>query len=433
MKILVIGSGGREHALCLALSQSPRCESLFVLPGNPGMKAVSKLEFIPGKVTDLEYILKTSQELAIDLVVVGPEDPLSLGLADLLRSHGISVYGPGKFAAQLESSKAFSKEFMKKYNIPTANYKTVENFEDAKYVIKHWPEESGIVVKASALAQGKGVVVAQDKDEAIKACFDFFENDECSITTDKIVLEERLIGEELSSFAICDGHDYFYLGHACDYKRVHDNDLGPNTGGMGGYTPNRWPGPKAIEQIHDIVKKTINGMKEEGFLFIGTLFIGLMINGDEVKVIEFNVRLGDPETQMLLPRVQGDLASLLFKASTESLKDQHDVKLDDNECVHIVLTSGGYPSVDKTPLLLNQEIHGFETINDPDLFLYFAGVKTNPEGKLVNSGGRVLGVTAKAETIEQARKMAYEAIQKINFSGSHYRRDIAKIQRGHLR
>ncbi|PIP96256.1 MAG: phosphoribosylamine--glycine ligase [Bdellovibrio sp. CG12_big_fil_rev_8_21_14_0_65_39_13] len=433
MKILVIGSGGREHALCLALSQSPSCESLFVLPGNPGMKAVSKLEFIPGKVTDLEYILKTSQELAIDLVVVGPEDPLSLGLADLLRSHGISVYGPGKFAAQLESSKAFSKEFMKKYNIPTANYKTVENFEDAKYVIKHWPEESGIVVKASALAQGKGVVVAQDKDEAIKACFDFFENDECSITTDKIVLEERLIGEELSSFAICDGHDYFYLGHACDYKRVHDNDLGPNTGGMGGYTPNRWPGPKAIEQIHDIVKKTINGMKEEGFLFIGTLFIGLMINGDEVKVIEFNVRLGDPETQMLLPRVQGDLASLLFKASTESLKDQHDVKLDDNECVHIVLTSGGYPSVDKTPLLLNQEIHGFETINDPDLFLYFAGVKTNPEGKLVNSGGRVLGVTAKAETIEQARKMAYEAIQKINFSGSHYRRDIAKIQRGHLR
>jgi len=433
MKILVIGSGGREHALCLALSQSPSCESLFVLPGNPGMKAVSKLEFIPGKVTDLEYILKTSQELAIDLVVVGPEDPLSLGLADLLRSHGISVYGPGKFAAQLESSKAFSKEFMKKYNIPTANYKTVENFEDAKYVIKHWPEESGIVVKASALAQGKGVVVAQDKDEAIKACFDFFENDECSITTDKIVLEERLIGEELSSFAICDGHDYFYLGHACDYKRVHDNDLGPNTGGMGGDTPNRWPGPKAIEQIHDIVKKTINGMKEEGFLFIGTLFIGLMINGDEVKVIEFNVRLGDPETQMLLPRVQGDLASLLFKASTESLKDQHDVKLDDNECVHIVLTSGGYPSVDKTPLLLNQEIHGFETINDPDLFLYFAGVKTNPEGKLVNSGGRVLGVTAKAETIEQARKMAYEAIQKINFSGSHYRRDIAKIQRGHLR
>ena len=433
MKILVIGSGGREHALCLALSQSLSCESLFVLSGNPGMKAVSKLEFIPGKVTDLEYILKTSQELAIDLVVVGPEDPLSLGLADLLRSHGISVYGPGKFAAQLESSKAFSKEFMKKYNIPTANYKTVENFEDAKYVIKHWPEESGIVVKASALAQGKGVVVAQDKDEAIKACFDFFENDECSITTDKIVLEERLIGEELSSFAICDGHDYFYLGHACDYKRVHDNDLGPNTGGMGGYTPNRWPGPKAIEQIHDIVKKTINGMKEEGFLFIGTLFIGLMINGDEVKVIEFNVRLGDPETQMLLPRVQGDLASLLFKASTESLKDQHDVKLDDNECVHIVLTSGGYPSVDKTPLLLNQEIHGFETINDPDLFLYFAGVKTNPEGKLVNSGGRVLGVTAKAETIEQARKMAYEAIQKINFSGSHYRRDIAKIQRGHLR
>jgi len=433
MRILVIGSGGREHAICLSLSQSPSCDSLYVLPGNPGMETVSHLQFIPGKVTDLELILKKSQELAIDLVVVGPEDPLSLGLADLLRSHGIAVYGPGKFAAQLESSKAFSKEFMKKYDIPTAKYKTVDNFEDAQYVIKHWPAHSGIVVKASALAQGKGVVVAEDKDEAIKACFDFFENDECSINTDKIVLEERLIGEELSSFAICDGHDYFYLGHACDYKRINDNDQGPNTGGMGGYTPNLWPSSKAIDQINDIIKKTINGIKNEGSLFIGTLFVGLMINGDDVKVIEFNVRLGDPETQMLLPRVLGDFASLLHKAATENIKDQNDIKLDQNECVHIVLTSGGYPSVDKTPLLTDQIIHGYESVHNPDLFLYFAGVKKNENNKLVNSGGRVLGITAKAKTIELARELAYQSISKIHFKGSHFRRDIAKVQRGHLR
>lgn len=434
MKILVIGSGGREHALCRALSTSSSCSELYVLPGNPGMKEITSLKFVSGKVTDLDFILTASQDLKIDLVVVGPEDPLSLGLADLLRTHKIAVYGPDQFAAQLESSKAFSKDFMLKYNIPTANYKTVDNFEDAKFVINHWPNTNGIVVKASALAQGKGVVVSESKEEAIKACFDFFENEDCSITTDKIVLEERLRGEELSAFAICDGYRFFYLGHACDYKRVFDNDKGPNTGGMGGYTPAQWPSQNAQKQIDDIFKKVIAGMKNEGSLFIGTLFLGAMIEGDQVNVIEFNVRLGDPETQMLLPRVKGDLAQLFYQAATQNLNPSAEISLDDLFSVHVVMTSGGYPSTDKTPMILNQTITGFDHLNSDNVHLYFAGVKSDETtGSLVNSGGRVLGVTAKARTIDEARSMAYQTINKIHFNGAHFRSDIAKVQRGHLR
>ncbi|GAB4015575.1 MAG: phosphoribosylamine--glycine ligase [Bdellovibrio sp.] len=435
LNVLVLGSGGREHALCESVLKSDLLKRLFVMPGNAGMKRNPKINVINGKVTDFDAIDSVIQVNQIDLVIVGPEDPLAMGIADHLSAKNISVYGPKKFAAQLESSKAFSKEFMKKYEIPTAQYRTVYNLDQAKSIISGWKPASPIVVKASALAQGKGVVVAQSKDEAVEACRLFFDDPECSVKTDSIVLEEFLEGEELSAFAICDGQRYFYLGHACDYKRVKDGDLGPNTGGMGGYTPKQWPNNKVILKIHEIVQKVINGMKSEGHEFLGTLFVGSMIKGDDVKVVEFNVRLGDPETQMLLPRVQGDLLEAFYFAACGKLNElSRPLTLSDSSAVHIVLTSGGYPTIDQTPMSLHHPIHidAIFTSAD-DVFLFFAGVGENEEGQLINTGGRVLGVTALGSDLELARTKAYQAVSAIHFKDSHYRKDIAAYERGHTR
>lgn len=435
LKVLILGSGGREHALCFAISKSPMLSELFVLPGNPGIAKSLNVKLVSGNANDVDLVLSVAKKYEIDLVVVGPEDPLANGVSDVLNKSGIKVYGPDQYAAQLESSKAFSKDFMIKNKIKTAKYVTVHNFEEARSAILNWDKSSQIVVKASALAQGKGVIVSQSHEEALEACRSFFLDPECTVKTDKIVLEEFLKGEEVSAFAICDGTNYFYLGHACDYKRVFDQDKGPNTGGMGGYTPKDWPTTKAVQELNSIVLKVMQGMKNEGHPYVGTLFIGAMVDGDNVSVIEFNVRLGDPETQMLLPRIEGDLLEIFYQSALGDLtKLKSPPRLNSQVSVHVVMTSGGYPKTDKSPMSLGHKINlDSDFFNAKDNFIFFSGVKSNDSGELLNSGGRVLGVTAMADSIREARDKAYKLINVINFKDAHFRKDIALYERGNTR
>ncbi|MDO5786678.1 MAG: phosphoribosylamine--glycine ligase [Phascolarctobacterium sp.] len=419
MRILLIGGGGREHALAWKLVQSPKVEKLFAAPGNPGMALLQKCECINLNVDDLEGVADYAEEQSIDLTVVGPEAPLVAGLADVFKRRGLPVFGPSKDAAQLEGSKAFSKELMAKYNIPTAFFKICEDIETAKAYV----EEKGapIVVKADGLAAGKGVVVAMTKQEALDAIDEMMGDHKFGAAGARLVLEEYMEGEEASLLAFTDGKTVVPMIAAQDHKRVFDGDEGPNTGGMGTYAPAPvMTDVLRLKATELILKPVVEAMAKEGMPYQGCLYAGLMIKGDSVKVVEFNCRFGDPETQVVLPLLDGDLAEIMLACATGTL-DKAEVAWYNKAAVCVVMASGGYPeSYEK-----GKEITGLAAAEeDKDVVVFHAGTK-EAEGKIVTSGGRVLGVTAVDSSIRAARDRAYAAVEKIAFEKNFYRKDIA--------
>ena len=419
MRILLIGGGGREHALAWKLVQSPNVEKLYAAPGNPGMALLQKCECINLNVDDLEGVADYAEEKSIDLTVVGPEAPLVAGLADVFKRRGLPVFGPSKAAAQLEGSKAFSKELMAKYNIPTAFFKICEDIEAAKAYV----EEKGapIVVKADGLAAGKGVVVAMTKQEALDAIDDMMGDHKFGAAGARVVLEEYMEGEEASLLAFTDGKTVVPMIAAQDHKRVFDGDEGPNTGGMGTYAPAPvMTDILRLKATELVLKPVVAAMAKEGTPYQGCLYAGLMIKGDSVKVVEFNCRFGDPETQVVLPLLDGDLAEIMLACATGTL-DKVEVAWHDKAAVCVVMASGGYPeSYEK-----GKEITGLAAAEeDKDVVVFHAGTK-EADGKIVTSGGRVLGVTAVDANIKAARDRAYAAVEKIAFEKNFYRKDIA--------
>ena len=419
MRILLIGGGGREHALAWKLVQSPNVEKLYAAPGNPGMALLNKCECINLNVDDLEGVADYAEEKSIDLTVVGPEAPLVAGLADVFKRRGLPVFGPSKAAAQLEGSKAFSKELMAKYNIPTAFFKICEDIETAKAYV----EEKGapIVVKADGLAAGKGVVVAMTKAEALEAIDEMMGDHKFGAAGARLVLEEYMEGEEASLLAFTDGKTVVPMIAAQDHKRVFDGDEGPNTGGMGTYAPAPvMTDILRLKATELILKPVVEAMAKEGTPYQGCLYAGLMIKGDSVKVVEFNCRFGDPETQVVLPLLDGDLAEIMLACATGTL-DKVEVAWHDKAAVCVVMASGGYPeSYEK-----GKEITGLEAAaEDKNVVVFHAGTK-EADGKILTSGGRVLGVTAVDSSIKAARDRAYVAVEKIAFEKNFYRKDIA--------
>ncbi len=424
MKICIIGSGGREHALAWRMAKDPNVKKIIVIPGNPGMEN----DLISTHDLDIEDIFSLSHFLSvnkIDLTIIGPEKYLDLGIVDPLESMGHVVLGPNKAAAKLESSKSFSKEMMDKFNIPTAKSYVFDDYYNAIDFLNTWDMSKGVVVKADGLAAGKGVVVTFDKSEAMETIFDFMKNSKCSVKATRIIIEQCLNGVELSAFALCDGNDFQVLGHVTDYKRVYDNDKGPNTGGMGTYSSPNWPSTEIKTIIAErVFRPMIEGMKKESMPFKGILFAGLMLEGSNINVIEFNVRFGDPEAQALLPLLEGNLTQALFNAAKSNLKNTTPVTISNKSSVHVVMCSTNYPSIDGTKLLLGHEIILDKKINS---HIFYSGVQTNEVGKLVNSSGRVLGVTCLGDELEDARANTYKELSQINFEGAFWRSDIAKF------
>jgi len=418
-KIMVVGSGGREHALALALLDSPSVSEVFVVPGNAGTmrppsRSTKVLRNVAGVPLDVAKLERP------DLVVIGPEVPLCEGLSDQLSDAGILVYGPSKAAAQLEGSKAFMKDFVARHGLPTARYVTVTRPEDVQAAVHGFDVPP--VVKADGLCAGKGVVVAESYEEAIAAAQEMLSGQAFGDAGLKVVLEERLLGAEASIHAICDGTRAFLLPAAQDHKRIFDGDRGPNTGGMGTYAPAPLVTPELSARIAgEVIQPVLDGMREEGYPFVGTLFAGLMISpAGELKVLEFNVRFGDPETQVLMGVIAGDLAELLVSAARGRL-DSSALVVTDSQAICVVLAAHGYPGSVRTG-------DGISGIADAERIegvrVVHAGTKLNASGELVTAGGRVLGVTASGRTLQQAATRAYSAVDKISFSGVQFRRDI---------
>ncbi len=419
MRILLIGGGGREHALAWKLAQSDKVEKIFAAPGNPGIAMLKKCSCIDLKLDDLEKVADYAEEESIDLTVVGPEATLVAGIADVFKRRGLPVFGPSKAAAQLEGSKAFSKELMAKYNIPTAFFKICEDMETAKAYVKE--KGAPIVVKADGLAAGKGVVVAMTEEEALEAIEEMMGDHKFGNAGARVVLEEYMEGEEASLLAFTDGKTVVPMLAAQDHKRIFDNDQGPNTGGMGTYAP----APvmtdilrlKATERI---LKPVVAAMAKEGTPYQGCLYAGLMIKDDVIKVVEFNCRFGDPETQVVLPLLESDLAEIMLACATGTL-DQADVAWSDKAAVCVVMASGGYPESYET----GKVITGLaEADAQENTVVFHAGTK-NAAGSIVTAGGRVLSVTAVDDNIRAARDRAYAAVENIKFDGAFYRKDIA--------
>lgn len=417
--VLVIGSGGRENALALKISQSPSVGNLYCLPGNPGTSKICKNININS--FDFQRIFEFCQSEKIDLVVVGPEQPLVEGLSDFLRERGINVFGPSKLAAQIESSKAFAKQLMKQANVPTADYRefTRNEINDATDYLNF--SKYPVVIKADGLAAGKGVTICENFEQAIQTLENIFIKNVFGQSGDKIVVEEFLVGEEASVFAITDGKEFITLPPAQDHKRIGDNDTGKNTGGMGAYAPTPLIDVKLISEIKErIISPVINQLNKNGFPFIGCLYAGLIITNEGPKVIEFNCRFGDPETQVVLPLLEGDFLELLYSAAVGNL-NKNAVKYNGGSSVCIVAASEGYPDSYQKGF----EILGLE-LSDPEIIIYHAGT-SEKDGKIFTNGGRVLGVTSvlKENNILKAKEKAYEAISKICFEGIYYRTDIA--------
>ncbi|MBW2279644.1 MAG: phosphoribosylamine--glycine ligase [Deltaproteobacteria bacterium] len=416
MRVLVLGSGGREHALCWAIGRSPLVSQVVCAPGNDGMRGDARLA--PVDLTDLPSVVKLALEESADLVVVGPEDPLAAGVADVLREAGIVVFGPGREAAQLESSKLFAKQFMERHGIPTAGHRV---FEDAD-AAEAWVGERGgdCVVKADGLAAGKGVFVCTDVDAARAAVDEIMRDRRFGASGARVVIEERLVGEEISYYAICDGERWVPLGSAQDFKRALDGDRGENTGGMGAYSPVPFVDAALERRIHEqILDPVFSGMRAEGRPYRGVLFAGLiLVDGDPV-VIEFNCRFGDPETQALLFRLESDLVPVLEAAAEGRLPDDLEFRYGDPS-VAVVIASEGYPrSYPK-----GVPIEGLDAVEGPDLKCFHAASRLQG-GALVTNGGRVLCATARGASLEAARDRAYAAAERIAWPGAQYRRDIA--------
>ncbi len=438
MNILIIGSGGREDAFAWKFQQEEEVQNIYVTPGHSAMERFSKVTLWKDPVKEAVSLADKAREYKVDLVVCGPEAPLTEGVSAAFDRVGIAFFGPSEQAAQLEGSKIFSKEFMRVFDIPTAGFQVHENYESALSALEQWPMTTGLVIKADGLAGGKGVVVTYDIEEAKNTLYDFMKDPAVSVKTDRILFEHVLPGEEVSAFAFCNGEEFLFLGMACDHKRVNDGDNGPNTGGMGCYRELSWPTNDTSNKIIErVLKPTLKGMKERGTPFKGILFMGLMIDSlQDPYVIEYNVRFGDPEAQTLLPMIKGSLSSGLLGLCTEG-HFTTPLSLKEMASVHVVMTSGGYPSIGKHPMSLKHSIEIpkelMESKSDTEI-LFMAGVvnDNDKEGTFLNSGGRVLGVTVIDSDFEMARSKAYQWIEKISFKDAHYRRDIGANRRGHL-
>lgn len=414
MKILVVGSGGREHAIVRALRKSGRAEEIFVLPGNGGMKDDATL--VPIGAKDIPAITEFAAANKVDYAVVAPDDPLVLGAVDALESVGVPCFGPRKNAAIIEGSKAFSKELMKKYGIPTAKYETFDDLALARAYLDTLPEDGKIVVKADGLALGKGVIIAENRAEAKAAAESMMRDGKFGASGRRVVIEEFLTGPEVSVLSFTDGETVVPMVSSMDHKRARDNDEGLNTGGMGVVAPNPYYTEEtAAECMEKIFLPTVRAMKNEGRTFRGCLYFGLMLTPDGPKVIEYNCRFGDPETQAVLPLLESDLLEIMLACTEGRLKDV-EVRFSDKCSCCVVEASEGYPEKYET---------GYEISVDGDFGaeLYIAGAKCE-DGKLLTSGGRVLGVTAVADTLQAAVDKAYEEVKKVRFANAYYRRDI---------
>ena len=413
MNILVIGSGGREHALFRKLMESPQTDKIYAIPGNPGMGEMTDIS-----VSDNAAILRFAKEKEIGLVVVGPEVPLMNGLVDELESTGICAFGPRANAAEIEGSKSFAKDLMKKYGIPTARYEVFTEAEPARVYIRR--EGAPIVVKADGLAAGKGVIVAMSEQEALDAVNAIMEGNSFGDAGARVVIEEFMEGEEASLLAFTDGKTIRPMISAQDHKRAFDGDQGPNTGGMGTYAPAPVMTPEMIERAtEEILKPTIAAMAKEGRPYAGCLYLGLMITVEGPKVVEFNARFGDPETQVVLPLLDGDLVQIMCACADGTLADVP-IHWKDGAAVCVVLVAGGYPAAYEK----GNEIHGIADAEKTGALVFHAGTAAK-EGKLVTNGGRVLGVVGMGEDIASAVRSAYAAVEKISFKDAYYRKDIA--------
>ena len=419
MKVLLVGGGGREHAIATALVRSSRVDKLYCAPGNAGIARIA--ECVPIGVMEFEKLTAFAREKAIDLTVISMDDPLCAGIADAFEAAGLRVFGTRKNAAIIEGSKAFSKDLMKKYGIPTAAY---EIFDDAEKALAYLETSKyPIVLKASGLALGKGVLICEDREQARAGIAELMVDKKFGTAGDQIVIEEFMTGREVSALAFVDGKHYKLMTSSQDHKRIGDGDTGLNTGGMGTFSPS----PFYTEEVHrfceeHIYQKTVDAMAAEGRPFTGVLYFGLMLTQDGPKVLEYNTRFGDPETQVVLPRMKTDIVDVM-DACIDGTLDQIDLEFYDNAAVCVVLASGGYPqSYEK-----GKVITGLDKFDGADGFYCFhAGTKFDDKGNVVTSGGRVLGVTAVGPTLKEARAAAYEAAGWIHFDGQYMRHDIGK-------
>ncbi|MCA9733912.1 MAG: phosphoribosylamine--glycine ligase [Deferribacteres bacterium] len=416
MKILIIGSGAREHALAWKLHQSRQVTELFCAPGNPGIAEVASC--VPIAVNNIEGLLDFAEKHQIDLTIPGPEAPLVAGIVDAFEAKGLTIFGPSKKAASLEGSKVFSKNFMKNYHIPAA---ASESFTDYEAAVAYAETTSyPCVVKADGLAAGKGAIIVHDFKEAQLALQRCMLKKEFGSAGSKVLIEEFLSGEEASVFALCDGKNYIVLAPAQDHKAIFDGDKGPNTGGMGTYAPAPIVTNDLLEKVEkEIIQPTISGMQQEGTAYKGVLFIGLMIENDQAKVLEYNCRFGDPEAQVILPLLKTDLAELLFKAAHGKIAECK-IGHSRQSAVCVVLASGGYPG----PYESGKVITGLKNIDEEQFLVFHSGTSLSANGELVTAGGRVLSVVAQSDNFNTSREFVYKAVDKIDFEGVYYRKDI---------
>lgn len=417
MKILVVGGGGREHTIVWKIAQSDKVSKIYCAPGNGGISQLA--ECVDISATDIDSMVLFAKEKEIDLVMVAPDDPLVMGMVDAMEAAGIRAFGPRKNAAIIEGSKVFSKDLMKKYNIPTAGY---EVFTDSSSAIAYLKEQNSYpaVIKAEGLALGKGVIIAQNEAEAIDGIHEIMDDKKFGDSGNRVVIEEFLTGPEVSVLAFTDGKCVKPMVSAQDHKRAYDNDKGPNTGGMGTFSPSRlYDDAKAKECMENIFIPTMNAMNNEGRTFCGVLYFGLMMTDKGVKVIEYNCRFGDPETQVVLPRLKTDLVDIMNAVIDGTLSDL-EIEWDNNAAVCVVMASGGYPvSYEKGHL-----ISGIEYAESMDnVTVFHAGTKLTDDG-FTNAGGRVLGVTATDTNLDEAIKRAYKAVEKITWKDEFHRNDI---------
>ena len=419
MKVLIVGSGGREHAIAWKVAQSPKVDKIYCAPGNAGIEEFA--ECVPIQAMEFDKLVAFAKEQAIDLTVVGMDDPLVGGIVDAFEAEGLRVFGPRKNAAILEGSKAFSKDLMKKYNIPTAGYET---FDDPKKALEYLETaKMPIVLKADGLALGKGVLICNTLEEAKAGVKEIMEDKKFGSAGNHMVIEEFMTGREVSVLSFVDGKTIKIMSSAQDHKRAKDGDQGLNTGGMGNFSPS----PFYTKEVDDFCKKyiyqaTVDAMAAEGRPFVGVIFFGLMLTEDGPKVLEYNARFGDPEAQVVLPRMKNDIIDVM-EACVDGKLDTIDLQFEDNAAVCVVLASDGYPVAYEKGF----EIKGLENFDGKEgYYCFHAGTKLNEEGKIVTNGGRVLGITAKGATLKEARANAYKATEWVDFENKYMRHDIGK-------
>ena len=419
MKILIVGSGGREHAIAYACSKSPKVDKIYCAPGNAGISELA--ECVPISAMEFDRLADFAAEKEIDLTVIGMDDPLVGGIVDLFEARGLRVFGPRKNAAILEGSKAFSKDLMKKYNIPTAAYETFTSADDAKKYLE--TSEYPIVLKADGLALGKGVLICNTKEEALVGVDELMLDKKFGDAGNTIVIEEFMTGREVSVLSFVDGNTIKIMSSAQDHKRAKDGDEGLNTGGMGNFSPS----PFYTEEVDDFCKKhiyqaTVDAMKAEGREFKGVIFFGLMLTPKGPKVLEYNARFGDPEAQVVLPRLKNDIIDV-FNACIDGTLDKIDLQFEDKACVCVILASDGYPLAYEKGKIIT----GLDNFKGKDgYYCFHAGTKFDDNGNIVTNGGRVLGITAKGDTLKEARANAYAATEWVDFENKYMRHDIGK-------